>query len=92
MGARTIAKRRVTGKPTAPGPRPGLPARSAARSAVPLAHGLVEQHAGGDRDIEALDGAERGQPDHHIAVLTGELTQARPFGAHDEGDRTREDG
>ena len=35
----------------------------------PLAHALVEQHAGGHRHVEALDRAALRQPHHEVAVL-----------------------
>ncbi len=46
---------------------------------IPLSQGLVEKHAGSDRDVQALDTAALRQAHHVIAVRLRQVAQARAF-------------
>src|SRR6185503_16398325 len=53
-----------------------------------LTLGLVQQHSGSHRDVEALHRSGLWQSDQEITGIAGELAQARAFRAHDQSYRT----
>src|SRR6185369_2928670 len=59
--------------------------RRAAPSAPALAHCLVQAHAAGNRDVQALHGAGHRDADELVAVTTRELPHAAALGAEHEG-------
>src|ERR1044072_7285934 len=55
----------------------------------PLAHGLVENYSGGDRDVERFDAAEEWDADVNVAALAHESSESLALAAQEYRARLR---